>query len=279
MLASEPGATLSYTATGLPPGLEIDPTTGVISGTISAGDAVNGPYYSPAVTVSDGTYSATATANWTVWDGTSAPPTIISPGAQVNVVGDFVTLVVSASDTDGGSLIFDATNLPDGLTMDPLSGIISGTVDTDAVSATPYAVTLYATDFGNDTVASQTISWIVNDSNLTISPASILAVTGNNETFTVATFTNSNPNWYEGDFTASIVWGDGTATDVGDISGENGSFTVTGNHTYENPGSFTPIVTITDGFQTISNSGGSASVSLAPLSTTGGFRAGGDRWR
>ncbi len=44
---------LSFSATGLPPGLSIDPHTGVISGTITLGSSVDGPYL-VTVTVNDG---------------------------------------------------------------------------------------------------------------------------------------------------------------------------------------------------------------------------------
>jgi hypothetical protein len=47
------GDELTYGATGLPPGLAIDPLTGIVIGKISAGAATNGPY-SVTVTVSDG---------------------------------------------------------------------------------------------------------------------------------------------------------------------------------------------------------------------------------
>ena len=52
------GNTLSFTATGLPPGLSISPTTGVISGTIDRAASQGGPnadgIYSVTVTASDG---------------------------------------------------------------------------------------------------------------------------------------------------------------------------------------------------------------------------------
>jgi streptogramin lyase len=50
----------------------------------------------------------------------------------------------------------------------------------------------------------------------------------------VASFTDVNPNAQAGDFTATIDWGDGTATDVGLVLhvGEGTAFEVAGNHTY-----------------------------------------------
>ena len=55
------GDYLSYTATGLPNGLNIDTSTGQISGTTtSTGD------YSVVVTVSDGEDSSTSNFNWSV---------------------------------------------------------------------------------------------------------------------------------------------------------------------------------------------------------------------
>ena len=49
------GSTLSFSASGLPSGLSINSSTGVISGTITAGGS-----WQPTVTAGDGTYSASA---------------------------------------------------------------------------------------------------------------------------------------------------------------------------------------------------------------------------
>ncbi len=65
-------------------------------------------------------------------------------------------------------------------------------------------------------------------------------------TGTVATFTDANPQSVASDFTATIDWGDGTATagTIGTAAG--GGFTVTGSHTYANGGTYTTSVTIKD---------------------------------
>ncbi|HEX3526440.1 MAG TPA: IPTL-CTERM sorting domain-containing protein [Thermoanaerobaculia bacterium] len=62
----------------------------------------------------------------------------------------------------------------------------------------------------------------------------------------VATFTDDNPNAGPGDFTATIDWGDGTGTTPGTIGFSSAAFTVIGQHTYADEGSFTVTVTISD---------------------------------
>jgi hypothetical protein len=61
----------------------------------------------------------------------------------------------------------------------------------------------------------------------------------------VAAFTDPNTSDTASIFTATINWGDGTTT-TGAVSGSNGTFTVTGGHTYADEGSFPLGVTITD---------------------------------
>jgi hypothetical protein len=61
---------------------------------------------------------------------------------------------------------------------------------------------------------------------------------------TVATFTDSDTTDTAGGFTASINWGDGITTN-GTVTGSNGSFSVTGGHTYGDEGSDPVGVTIT----------------------------------
>ncbi len=63
---------------------------------------------------------------------------------------------------------------------------------------------------------------------------------------TVATFTDSNTSIPASGLTATINWGDGTAATTGVVSGSNGSFTVTGSHTYSAGGTDTVAVTLTE---------------------------------
>jgi hypothetical protein len=62
---------------------------------------------------------------------------------------------------------------------------------------------------------------------------------------TAATFTDTDTAALAGDFLATIDWGDGT-TSAGTIAGSNGSFAVSGSHTYAIAGHDTITVTVTD---------------------------------
>jgi hypothetical protein len=63
---------------------------------------------------------------WQVLPNT--PPDVTGPGDQVNEVGDAVSLPLAASDPDGDALTFSASGLPLGLSVDPDTGEISGTL-------------------------------------------------------------------------------------------------------------------------------------------------------
>ena len=58
---------LNFTATGLPSGLSIDPSSGTISGTLSYGDSATGSYgVTVTATDSDGDISTNTSFNWNV---------------------------------------------------------------------------------------------------------------------------------------------------------------------------------------------------------------------
>jgi hypothetical protein len=81
-------------------------------------------------------------------------------------------------------------------------------------------------------------------------------------TTTVATFTDTVSSDMAGDFTATIVWGDG-ATTAGTVVGSNGSFTVQGGHTYPDEGSDPASVTLTYNPDTSQQATASGSVAVA----------------
>ena len=145
--ATDPdGDTLTYSATGLPQGLAINPATGAITGTLtytSAGTA------SVTVTVSDGTLSANTSFTWTV-SNVDRPPVVTAIANQTSAEHDTISLAVSASDPDGDALTYSATGLPQGLAINPATGAITGTLTytsagTASVTITVSDATLSAT--------------------------------------------------------------------------------------------------------------------------------------
>ncbi len=150
------GFTLSYSANNLPPGLQIDSTSGVISGSIQTGDSTGSPY-TVTVSASDGAHTGSADFIWTV----GVKPTITAPATQGNNEGFPVNLQVVASDADGATLTYSASNLPAGLTIDKNTGIISGNVTTGDSADSPYTVTVSVSD-GVDT-ASANFTWLIDN--------------------------------------------------------------------------------------------------------------------
>ena len=141
---------LTYTATGLPSGLNLDTNSGTISGRIDA-SAVSATPYSVTLPASNWQASTSQTFNWSV-----NAVGVSNPYDQANVIGDAVNLPISASDATGLSLTYTAANLPPGLSINAATGVISGSVATTADTSNPYNVSITAT---NSTT--QTFDWYV----------------------------------------------------------------------------------------------------------------------
>jgi hypothetical protein len=129
---------LSYKASGLPTGLSINSTTGVISGTASTAGT-----YNVTVTGTDSTGpTGSASYTWTV-GSSSNTVTVTNPGSQSGTVGTATSLQLSATDSASGqTLSYTASGLPAGLSINATTGLISGTPST----ASTYTVTVTATD-------------------------------------------------------------------------------------------------------------------------------------
>jgi hypothetical protein len=150
------GGTPTFSATGLPTGLTIDSATGMISGAITSNGGAT-TTYSTTVTAGDGTYSASTSFQWIV----NNVVVFTHTSDQTNNNGDQVSLHVYASDANNATLTFSAADLPDGLTINQSTGLISGTIATAADSNYSTTATITATD-GTYT-ATQMFSWAVND--------------------------------------------------------------------------------------------------------------------
>ena len=173
--------TYTYTATNLPPGLSINASTGVISGTPSAG----GTYAVTVVLTDAGGATATLTSNIVV----VAPPyiTTASPvtGATVGTAYSSGTPLVTVQGAGGtGPYTWSATGLPTGLSINSSTGAITGT----PTVAGNYTPTITITDAGGLT-STKVLTMNANGS----PTASMVSATSGGTT--TATFTGSvNPN-------------------------------------------------------------------------------------
>ncbi|KQV99053.1 peptidase M4 [Streptomyces sp. Root369] len=85
--------------------------------------------------------------------------TVTNPGSQSTTVGTAVSLQVSASSTNSGSLTYAATGLPTGLSISSSTGLISGTPTT----AGSYSTTVTVTDSTGAT-GTASFTWTVSSS-------------------------------------------------------------------------------------------------------------------
>ncbi len=219
-------------------------------------------------TYAGGDYSTSQTFNWTIQPVVNGVPTLAAVGDQSSVAGTQVSLQLSASESDEDFLSYSATNLPDGLSIDPDLGVITGIPAEDAIQTEPYLVTVTADD-GNGGTATQTFNWTVTDSSFTLNGLPIGQTEGAGvQTFDVATFYDPDTNRGPGDYAATIDWGDGQ-TSPGTVDGTAGEYTVSGDHVYLHPGSFTLQVSVTDPAGATVTSTATAAVASAPLTATG----------
>ncbi|MBY0527839.1 MAG: putative Ig domain-containing protein [Gemmataceae bacterium] len=159
------GDAVTVGASGLPAALSIDTSTGLISGALDyAAAETNGGVYIVTLNASDGRGgTASATFVWTIAN-TNRAPILVNPGNQTNAEGAAVSLPLQFSDPDGDPVQITAEGLPAQLTTDPVSGLISGTLDFAAaqVNGGVYSVTLTVTDI-RGAVTSQTFTWTIAD--------------------------------------------------------------------------------------------------------------------
>lgn len=105
-------------------------------------------------TLKSGSTNPLATFIWTV---TNTAPAIAAVADRVDVVGTTVSLSVSASDQNGDPVTFSATGLPQGLSIQSTSGVISGTLTSASLGES--LVTVTAADASSS--SSDSFAWIV----------------------------------------------------------------------------------------------------------------------
>ena len=236
--ATDPdGDTLTYGATGLPTGLSLDGPTGAITGTLDYAASADSPH-TVTVTVSDGDLSDAVTLTWTVTN-TNRAPALTDPGVQAGAEGQTVALTLAATDPDGDALTYGATGLPAGLALDPSTWAITGTVDYAASAASPYTVTVTATD--GDLSDSATFAWTVTNTNRApalTDPGSQVSAEGETVALTLAA---TDPD-------SDVVTYGATGLPVGlSLDGSTGAITGTLGYAASLESPYTVTVTTTDG--------------------------------
>jgi autotransporter-associated beta strand protein len=202
------GSPTNYTATGLPSGLNLNSSSGLISGTPNAAGT-------NSVTLN--AYGAGGTGTATLTITISLPPApVITSGTTVNsMVGQPFSYQITAS---GFPTNFNATGLPSGLGVNRATGLINGTPTTPGTNS----VTLSATGVGGTGNATLTITitpvppgptglvgwWKLDESNGTTAADS--SGNGNNGALAGGTWQPSG-----GHFAGAILLGGGALVNCG----------------------------------------------------------------
>lgn len=121
--------------------------------------------------------------------------------------------------------------------------IASGTTQlTFNAGATVWGLAL----FGEITAGGGGGGGCTSDQPISAQGTTISATEGQAFTGTVATFTDPDTTSTAADYSATIDWGDSTASSMGTITGSMGNFTVSGSHPYAEEGTYSVTVTIND---------------------------------
>jgi PKD repeat protein len=273
-------------------------TSGTVSGSGST-FSVNGTHtyadegnFTVAVTLTDtdddgsGNATATATAFSTVQvaeaDTLTGVPTTVTATEGTAVSATIATF----NDTFTGNTAADFSATIDWGDGTTTSGTVSGSGGTFSVSGThtyadegTFTATVVLTDI-NDDGSGQATATATAVSTVTVAEGDVLTVTAGSFNATegtssgpvqVATFSDTFTGNVAGDFTAQILWGDGT-TSAGTITGAAGKFTVTGSHFYADEGQFSTTIRISDDSPgTATGQGvGTANVAEADVLTSAG---------
>src|SRR5437763_904871 len=151
----------SYGATGLPSGLTVNTSTGLISGTPAVGTDAASPY---SVTISATNAGGTGSATLTLTIK-PAPPVITSALTATGQVGVAFSYTITATNSPTS---YNATGLPTGLSVNASTGVTTGTPATGTDAGSPYSVTISATNAGG--TGSATLTLTINPATPVIQP-------------------------------------------------------------------------------------------------------------
>ena len=161
---------------------------------------------------------------------------VTNPGSQTSTEGNTVSLQIQAADPDDEALSYSATGLPLGLSIEPATGLITGTVVSTFAQHGPYTVVVSVSDTAENTGTASFV-WTVDN----VAPVVIAhnyGVTKNTPLIVNATLGvlsgSSDPG---GETIQAFV--DATTAHGVLVLNSDGSFTYTPNNGYFGPDSFT----------------------------------------
>jgi CSLREA domain-containing protein len=162
-----PPNTLTYSLEGAPPGASIGSTDGAFFWTPTE---IQGPgsFSFDVVVTDDGSPAIASREPITVTvNEVNLDPTVISPGNLTGNEGEEINVAIGAWDADIPlqALTWSAVGLPSGLSIDPASGGITGTLARPGNVPTPHAVTVSVAD-GSGGESSVGFTWTVVPTNL-----------------------------------------------------------------------------------------------------------------
>jgi hypothetical protein len=157
----DPANLLTFSLSGAPVGASI---TGAGDFSWTPTEAQGPGSYTFDVVVTDNTsLEDRETITVTVAEVNQAP-VIVDPGDQTGGEGVAGTLLLVGSDEDdpANSLTWSATGLPEGLSIDPVTGEISGVVAVGAAAVSPWMVKVYLDDDGSPAMSSTVeFVWVI----------------------------------------------------------------------------------------------------------------------
>lgn len=157
---------ITWSETGLPDGLTLNASSGLITGAPTAEGN-----FTVVVTANDGVRPAEVSFTWSV---VNAPPVIENPGPQQTPSFTPSTLTINATDPDGGPLTFAATGLPPGMEINTSTGAITGSSSAENA----YSVEITVTDDEN-AAEMVSFSWQIAEPPITINnPGNLTSVFG-----------------------------------------------------------------------------------------------------
>lgn len=249
--ADIPANALTYSSTGLPPGLTVAPNTGVISGTIQYNGSDSSPYTTIVTASDNGTpnLAGQTTFTWIVTN-TNRPP-VLEP-VDDQTIDEQTTLNFTATGTDpdsGDILTYHLDGEPPGAVMDPNTGVFTWT-PTESQGAGGYTFDVVVSDNGSPSLEdAETVTITVNEVNLPPTLGSVANATIDEEKTLAFTVTASDP-----DPADKLTFSISGAPKGASISPTSGLFRWTPTEA-QGPGTYIFTITVTDsGSPTLSDS-------------------------